>query len=215
MLSGNMLSKALLSDMLRLALLKGGEYADVFVERKRPLLIVLEGGAVEKISTGVVEGVGIRLVFDEGKRSAYAVSNDMSPDALLEAARSLARVASDPSGSFGSLGFEGKAAPVYLDLRTANPGVRFDFSSTSVSVDIKRKLALIKDADQAARAVGPALRQVRVIYRDWIQNVQMATSEGELAEDTRVHTVGICPGSGRKRRGGADRQRVCGGSSWF
>ncbi|KKL10492.1 hypothetical protein LCGC14_2555290, partial [marine sediment metagenome] len=178
MLSGNMLSEALLSDIIKAALQRGGEYADVFVERKRPLIIVLENGAVEKISTGVVAGVGIRLVFDEGK-SAYAVSNDMSPDALLEAARSLARAASGSSGSEGSSGSsgsessEGKAAPVYLDLRAANPGVRFDFSSTSEDVDIKRKLALIKEADQAARAVGPALRQVRVIYRDWTQKVQM------------------------------------------
>ncbi|KKK84341.1 hypothetical protein LCGC14_2784340, partial [marine sediment metagenome] len=53
------------------------------------------------------------------------------------------------------------------------------------------KLALIKGADRAARAEGSALRQVRVIYRDLVQNVQMATSEGVLAEDTRVHTVGI------------------------
>ncbi len=185
MFSGNMLSEALLSDIIKAALQRGGEYADVFVERKRPLLIVLDNGVVEKISTGVVAGVGIRLVFDEGK-SAYAVSNDMSPDALLEAARSLARAA---TGSYGSEGSEGKAAP--MDLRTASPGVRFEFSPTSGDVDMESKLALIKGADRAARAEGSALRQVRVIYRDLVQNVQMATSEGVLAEDTRVHTVGI------------------------
>ena len=91
-----MLSEDLLEELLRLALSGGGSYADVFVEHKRPLSIVLEGSVVEKISTGIIAGVGIRLIFghDRGNdRVAYAVRNDMAPKALKEAALSLSNAA--------------------------------------------------------------------------------------------------------------------------
>ena len=153
----------------------------MFVEQNTPLGIVLENGSVEKLSSGVIMGVGIRLVFNEGK-SAYAVSNDISPDALLETARSLARTASNSSG---------KPATYNLDLRTINPGVRFDNTLGPEVVDMNRKIALLVAADKAARSSGEDIKQIRVIYRDATQIVQMATSLGELAEETRVHTLGM------------------------
>ncbi|MCK4910157.1 MAG: TldD/PmbA family protein [Thermodesulfovibrionales bacterium] len=176
-----MLSEDLLSDILTLALAGGGSYADVFVEQKSPLSIVVEDSSVERISTGQVAGVGIRLIFGE-HRVAYAVSNDMSPDALKEAARSLARMASSGEGDEGS-------GPSTLDLKKARPGAEFDFPVRPGDVDIKDRLSMMLEADRLARAVDPAIRQVRLVYRDMAQSVQIANSEGVLASETRVHTL--------------------------
>ncbi len=181
-----MLSEDLLLELLRLALSGGGSYADVFVERKRPLSIVLEGSAVEKISTGIVAGVGIRLIFG-AHRVAYAVSNDMAPKALKEAARTLSRAARAARTDSG----DGESGPVLLDLRRANPGADLRFGSLPQDVDMKRKLSIMTAADRAARGVDPAIRQVRVIYSDMAQRVQIANSEGRLAEDLRVYTLGM------------------------
>jgi len=193
-----MLSEDLLSDLLRIALSGGGSYADVFVEHKRPLSIVLEGSVVEKISTGIVAGVGIRLIFgndrgqhkghDRGQhRVAYAVSNDMSPEVLKEAARSLSRAARAARAGSG----DSESAPVLLDLRRASPGADLRFGELPQDVDMDRKLSIMAAADRAARGVDPAIRQVRVIYSDMAQRVQIANSLGVLAEDLRVHTLGM------------------------
>jgi TldD protein len=182
------LSEELLSDILRRTLSSGGDFADVFVEWRRPGLIVFEDGRVENISTGTVAGVGIRLVFGGG-RTAYAVVNDRSPGALLDAAGSLARAA----------GGAGEENPV-LDLRTARPGASFEFSMMPDEVDTGEKIALVTGAEKEARAAGPDIRQVRIAYRDWVQRVQVATSEGRLSSETRVHTV--CMAHAVAERGG-------------
>lgn len=191
-----MLSEGLLEELLRLALSGGGSYADVYVERKRPLSIVLDGSAVEKISTGVVAGVGIRLIFDNDRgkgRVAYAVSNDMSPEALKEAALSLsnaAHAANAARASKTAVG-DGDSDPLVFDLRRATPGADLSIGELPQDVDMKRKLSMMVEADRVARAVDPAIRQVRVIYSDMAQQVQIANSLGVLAEDLRVHTLGM------------------------
>ena len=183
-----MLSDALMEDILKHALARGGEFADVFCERKQPVSITLEGSKVEDISTGAVTGVGIRLVFGGG-RSAYAVSNDLSPKALIDAADSLARAAAGNSKPDASL-------PL-MDLTTPNPGIRFKFEQMPGDVSIEARIALVKEADRAAR-FSEEIAQVRVIYRDYVQEVQIASSISGLASETRVHTVGIVQAVARR-----------------
>jgi TldD protein len=174
------LKSELISDILALALSRGGRYAEVFVERKRPLTIQLENGSVEKISSGSIVGVGIRLIFDEDK-TAYAVSNDLSPKALKDAARTLASAS----------GGRAQSDIHTIDLRTISPAVVLPCRVLPEDVAMDKKLALLKEADTVAHSIDPAIRQVRIIYRDWVQEVQIASSEGMLAQETRVHTVGI------------------------
>lgn len=173
-----MLSEDLLADILRRTLAHGGDFADVFVEWKRPTLIVFEDGRVESISTGTVSGAGIRLVFGGG-RTAYAVVNESTPSVLLEAADSLARAAGDVRDDVH-----------VVDLRTSRPGAVFDFPMMPDAVGMDSKVALIEEAEREARALGTDIRQVRITYRDSVQGLQVATSDGRLATETRVHTVG-------------------------
>ncbi|MDP3111343.1 MAG: DNA gyrase modulator, partial [Thermodesulfovibrionales bacterium] len=82
-----MLDNELFLKILKKTLSSGGEYADVFVEHRRPTSIQLEDNKIEKIFTGVDSGVGIRLIAN-GK-TYYAFSNDISEKALLELAGGL------------------------------------------------------------------------------------------------------------------------------
>jgi TldD protein len=172
-----MLSNELLEGLLKRTLSAGGDYADVFAEWKKPTYIQLEEGRIEKTVSGIEQGVGIRLVF--GGRTAFAFSNDLSSQTLLEVAGTLSRAAAG-GNEVGE-----------MDLRRLNPAAHFEIKLPPESVPMKRKVDLARAADGAARGAGAGIRQVKVIYRDSVQRVQVATSEGVMAEDERVHTVCI------------------------
>jgi len=57
--------ESLLSRLLDRALQHGGEYADVFCERRRTVSYRLQDGRVHDATYGVTLGVGIRVVVGE------------------------------------------------------------------------------------------------------------------------------------------------------
>ncbi|MFZ6017274.1 MAG: TldD/PmbA family protein [Nitrospirota bacterium] len=171
-----MLDKKLLLDVLKKTMSYGGEYADMFIEQRKPLSIHLEDNRVEKVITGIDCGAGIRLVY-KGK-SAYAYSNDLSEKSLLKAASEVSRTASGAASD-----------AIIIDLRTRTPSVSFDIKLFPESIPIGEKISLVRRADNVARSFNPKIRQVNVMYRDSIQRVQIATSDGIIVEDERVHTL--------------------------
>jgi TldD protein len=54
---------------------------------------------------------------------------------------------------------------------------------------VAAKVALLKRADEAARGYDPRIRQVKVAWRDRVQEVAVANGEGVLVEDSRVQLV--------------------------
>jgi TldD protein len=171
------LDKRLLLDILKKTLFSGGEFADVFVEYRRQTAIVLEDGKIEKVVTGSEAGAGIRLIYKG--RTSYAFSNDLTEGELMRAAAEVSRAA---AGDFG-----GPA----IDLRVKKPSVIFDIKHSPEGVPLGNKIALVKKADSSARAVDNRVRQVTAIYRDSTQKVQIATSDGFLAEDERIYTAAV------------------------
>ncbi len=160
--------------ILRSVLSRGGDYADMFVEQRRTTSVHLEDEKVEKVSSGVDCGVGIRLIW-EGKTS-YAFSNDSSEESLKELSETLSKTL---KGSFNPL----------FDLTKARPGTDFVIREFPDAVPMAAKVALAKKANRAARLYDSRIKQVSVGYRDSIQRVYIVTSEGVVAEDERVHTL--------------------------
>lgn len=178
-----MLNNELLLKILKKTLSSGGDYADVFVEHRKPTSIQLEDNKIEKILSGIDSGVGIRRISN-GKtyyafngKTYYAFSNDMSEKALLELADSLKTVNS-----------EGLTVNS-LDLRKLKSNIDFNIRLFPESVPIEKKIELVRIANNIARSFDKRIKQVIVIYRDSIQKVQIATSEGTIAEDERIHTL--------------------------
>jgi TldD protein len=56
-------------------------------------------------------------------------------------------------------------------------------------VPIARKVALLRRADSVARAFDPRVHQVTALYRESVQDVVVATSDGRYRTDTRVRLV--------------------------
>lgn len=170
-----MLDKKILGDVLGLALSKGGDFADIFIERKRVTGIGCEGGKIERVHSGLDVGAGIRVI--SGDSTAYAYTNDLTPEGLSGAARIVSHAA--PGGH----------KEYNFDLRDVKPVVEFEFREWPDNVETERKVELVKAADRAARAVDAGrIKQVMVGYGDVIQNVVIANSAGDYVEDERVRT---------------------------
>ncbi|MBI5634209.1 MAG: TldD/PmbA family protein [Nitrospirae bacterium] len=170
-----MINKELHLDLLKKTLARGGEYADVFIESRKMTTLVIEDSRLEKIISGTEAGAGIRLLL-KGKTS-YAYSNDLSPRALLQSASDASRMASDTP------------AKTKASLVTRNPSVQFSIRSMPEGIALQKKIALVRNAEKIARSIDQRIRQVTVIYRDLVQDVQTANSDGFLADDKRVYTL--------------------------
>ena len=170
-----MTDKEIQISLLNRALLKGGDYADIFTEYRKHTSLVLEDRKLEKIVYGTEAGTGIRLIA-RGKTS-YAFSNDMSREALLLAAAEVSRAAT------------GKTLPPVMDLTTSSPSVDFHIKLFPEDISVKQKIALVRDADNIVRSYDSTIKQVTVIYRDTLQKVRISTSEGFISEDERIYTT--------------------------
>jgi TldD protein len=119
--------------------------------------------------------VGIRLIL-RGKTS-YAYTNDTSEGSLMELADTLSST------------FRGAATDPIFDMRKERPGMDFITEIPPDDIPMARKIDLVNTANRTARSLDNRIRQVSVSYRDSAQNIQMATSDGSIAEDERIQTL--------------------------
>ncbi len=172
---GQLLSRESVQKALYTALRNGGDFAEVFVEKKLSNSISLEEGRIERVKTGFDLGAGIRVVNGEGV--SYVFTDDLAEEALLEAAR-LA----------GSAARNATHRAAVLDLRPHRNPSPHRIAIRPETVAKAGKVELVMRADRAARAVDPQIKQVMVGYADSVQKVIIANSEGSWAEDERLHT---------------------------
>ena len=174
----NRVPDELLAKMIKKALSNGGDYADVFIEHQRPLSIVLEDDKIEKLTSGIDAGIGVRVIF--GDKSAYAYSNDFSEKSLVNLAETVSRAVK-----------EKKEDEISIDLTRVKPLVSFEVKQNPADIEMKSKILLVENANRTAKAVSPKIKQVSVIYRDAVQNICIAASDGTIAEEERIHTLAL------------------------
>ena len=171
-------SDEILSEILKKSMSTGADYGDIFIENQRPLTIQLEDDKIEKLSSGVDAGIGVRVIF--GDKSAYAFSNDFSKDSLYNIAETVSRAVKDRESS-----------DRVFDLSKVSPSVNFDIKLNPREVDMARKISLVEKANRIAKDISSSIRQVSVVYRDTIQDICIATSDGVIAEDKRIYSLAL------------------------
>ncbi len=195
-----MLDQAFISRLLGRALRHGGEFADVFCERRHSLSYRLQDGRIHDASYGVTLGVGIRVVV--GESAGYACSDDLSEQALLDAADAASLIARNgPAG-------EERA----VDLCAERFASVYD-GQLGGAVDAERYIGMLESADVTARRYDPHVVAVNAHLNDELQEVWIATSDGRLVEDRRpLITFGVqVVATDKKERGSgyvADGGRV-------
>lgn len=169
-----MLNKALIEDVLQAALETGGDFSEVFVEDRFTNQMLLQNSRLEKNLSGHDFGIGIRVFY--GFQSVYAYTNDYSREGLLKTARTAAKAIQNKQDGNTSI------IPLMKEsIKTINPIVLLPNQ-----VEKSRKLAVMKQANDAARSYSNEISQVMVRFSDEEQNILVANSEGKFVEDKRV-----------------------------
>jgi TldD protein len=171
--------ESMLSGLLDRALQHGGEYADVFCERRRTVTYRLQDGRIHDSSYGVTLGVGVRVVV--GESAGFACSDDLTPDALMLAAESASLIArTAPSGKIGA-----------TELRQEKVKSLYE-GDLVTTIDAGRYAGLLERADVTARRYDPRIVAVNAQVIDETQEVWIATSDGRMVQDYRpLITLGI------------------------
>ena len=164
-----MLDPALLDRLLRTALERGGDYADVYVQRIRERSLVMEEGRLKSASESTACGVGIRV--QRGEATGFAVCEDLDEAALQRAARRAAAIADG-----------GPVAPAAL--RALALPERYPQRRPLADAALDERIALVRRLAERA-AADPAVAWVQAALSDRDDTVQIATSDGVLAHDRR------------------------------
>ncbi|HET6777110.1 MAG TPA: TldD/PmbA family protein, partial [Actinomycetota bacterium] len=166
-----MLDEALVREVLHAAVASGGRFAEIYAEERNSASLRLDDGKVEEASTGLDRGAGVRVLA--GETTAYAYSNRLDRNALLEAA-----------GSAGAA-VAGGSPVTLLDFTRPEPPVVHTIEEPAGEVPRERKVAWLWEADDAARSYSGDVRQVVAGYGDSIQRSLVANSEGLWVEEER------------------------------
>jgi TldD protein len=165
------LDEALVRDVLNAALRSGGRFAEIYAEERHSTSLRLDDRKVEEASTGLDRGAGVRVVA--GETTAYAYSNRLDPEALLEAATSAAEAVS------------GGSPLTVLDFTHPDPPVVHPAKEPASSISRDQKVGWLWEADDAARSYSVDVKQVVAGYGDSIQRSLVATSDGAWVEEER------------------------------
>ena len=182
-----------LQSYLDAALERGGDYADIYFERKINYSIVLEEQIIKTATKAVNVGVGIRVL--SGEKTGYAYSADLDQKQILKAARTAAFIASGASDG-GRIGIEAHAV---------NENSLYSVQLLSTDIGIQQKIALLREADQAARAFDPRISQVQASYIDETKHVLIVSSSGRCVWDVqplvRMNVSCIAEENGKRQSG--------------
>src|SRR5580698_5198272 len=122
--------------VLTAALVKGGEFAEVFAEDRYATGAVLDDGRVEELSSARDRGAGIRVVV--GETTGYAHTADLTESGLLAAAEA-ARAVARQGGPARTVEVKAHAGPRPQEIVVLPD-----------SVEKAQKIALLTRADHAA-----------------------------------------------------------------
>ena len=170
------ISDGLALKIIKKAISKGSDYADVFVEHRQHQAIELEDDKIEKVVSGVDYGIGIRAV--KGNKSAYAYGNDFSEKSLLALAGTVSKATKEEKD-------------VTINLKKIYPEVDLEIKLKPRDVSMDKKISIVSNANRIAKRVSPKIKQVKVIYRDSVQNVFIAASDGTISEDERIYILAL------------------------
>ena len=173
------MQKTELKEILNAALAHGADFAEIFMEQKESTSISFEDGKIEKINTGIDQGMGIRVIA--GESTSYVHSNDISLENGLKMASLAGQVAKEHRHVHTVQEFQMPGACIPQEVKMRPEEVLFD-----------KKIELLRVADKEARELDEAIRQVSLGYSDVVQNVTIANSLGTCVEDERIRIRMAC-----------------------
>jgi TldD protein len=165
------MDEGLLRRLFARALARGGDYADIFVERSTTRILRWENEGLAEAELERGAGLGIRVL--SGTRTGYAYSEEFDPRALEAVAETAAHVAAGSSSFTPPAVFTSPSlADRYPERRPLDSG------------DLKERIAQL-EAMQARVAEEPRLHRMMASYTESRREILVAGSDGLLVRDSQ------------------------------
>jgi len=168
--------------------------ADLYFQTTRHEGWSLEEGIVKSGSFSIDQGVGVRAVA--GEKTAFAYSDDLSVESLLDAARTVRTIAA-----------AGQNKRVKLERKPKIAGMRTLYAPTDpiATLDSTQKVALLEKTEKLARSKDPRVVQVMAGLSAEYDVVLIARADGTRAADVRpmvrLNVTVIAEQNGRREVG--------------
>jgi len=148
--------------------------ADLYFQTTRHEGWSLEEGIVKSGSFSIDQGVGVRAVA--GEKTAFAYSDDLSVESLMDAARTVRTIAA-----------AGQNKRVKLERKPRIAGMRTLYAPTDpiATLDSTQKVALLEKAEKLARSKDPRIVQVMAGLSAEYDVILVARADGTRAADVR------------------------------
>lgn len=170
------------------------DYADLYFQYSRSESWGLEEGQVKSGSFSIDQGVGVRAV--SGEKTAFAYSDDINLDALLQASKA--------TKAISSFGHEQTSSSQVIQRQATQLYVPQD-PIASLSAD--SKVRLLERLEAIARSIDPRISQVTASIAGEYEVVMVARHDGVMAADVRpLVRLGInviAESNGRREQGSA------------
>jgi len=169
-----MLEKEQCEELLAMALAGGGDFAEIFEERKHSAFYQMLNGVVENGNTQMTSGIGIRIYHGLG--CVYAYTNDMRMEHLRDQIQTLCEA------------FDEKRKKTAVALHEVVYENRHPVKRLPSACQREEKIALMKRASDAALSYDACIQKAIVHYQEEEQKVAISNSDGRYIRDTRVRT---------------------------
>jgi TldD protein len=168
------------------------DYADLYFQYSRYEGWSLEEGIVKSGSFNIEQGVGVRAV--SGEKTAFAYSDEISLDALQDAAKATRAIASaGQSRRIKSNSTRNQVVPLYAAVDPVG------------SLESAQKVALLEKLERKCRALDPRIKQVMASLGGEYEVVLIARADGGIAADVRplvrLSVQVIAEANGRRESG--------------
>jgi TldD protein len=147
------------------------DYADLYFQYTRSEGWSLEEGIVKSGSFSIDQGVGVRAIA--GEKTAFAYSDEISYDALQDAAKATRAIAAAGSGRKGKVARRNLAPRRYQPL------------DPLATLDADAKVKLLERLEGLCRKQDPRITQVMASLGGEYEVVLVSRSDGVVAADVR------------------------------
>jgi len=169
-----------LRKVMAVALEKGGDYADLYFQHTFSNSLTLQDGAVNRASSNIDYGVGIRVV--SGDQQGYAFVENTTLEEMIKAARVASRIANGSA----------KVPPVKTGEKVFKN--YYPILNSWEDKSIQEKIPYLQKLNERIFALDSRVVKVNAVINDETSYVLYYNSEGTLCHDVRPMVIiyGVC-----------------------
>jgi TldD protein len=171
LLSDSHIDEEMLSKTLKSMMGRQVDYADLYFQASQHETWVLEDGIVKEGSYNIERGVGVRAI--SGEKTGFAYSDDITPEALQQAADAAKGIADSGTGATVKAFSRQSPIEVYQSVEPLG------------SLTQEQKIDLLHQIEAHARQVDSRVKQVIASISGVYETILVSASDGTFGTDIR------------------------------